>query len=214
MKKQIIFISLLLIQFDVAEASFSQGQKRYISGHEFLQRITDIGVKFQNYSNCLELSYRNVDNILSLGANLPSIGRPLFTSPTAGTVQVLSECVIANMSFNSAIYTADDLNAFISDDFQRIVHAAFPKMKLKKEQLYLNWSVIPSQAKYFLVADLVEKIMGTDAVIEDYGLVESAESFRHEILNQLNLHNSNLNVEKILQKIVVTLVLRDEFLSY
>lgn len=212
MKIQSIFTILFLTQLNIAKASFFQGQLRYISGHEFSQRISDLGIKLINGSNCLDMNFQNKINFQNLGANPPSLGKPLFASPTAGTVQVLSECVVKNMSLYS--YSEEELGSFISNEFQKAVHLAHPFFQTKKNQLMIKWSQVPSQEKYFLVAGLVEKILGTDPVIEDYGLIQSAESFRHEILNQLELLGSDLSLENVIQKIVVTLILRDEFLSY
>ena len=187
---------------------------RYLSGPEFQQRITDVGIKLNTQELCFHLSYSNRESLSSLGVNPPSLGKPLFPSPTAGTIQLISECLSKNFYLRANEYSEEDLKAFISEDFFQKLKFKEPFFNDRKRQLNYQWSKLPSEMKYFLIHDLVLLFLGPDEVIEDYGLVENAATFRQEICQQLESDKDIPNVEEALKKAILTLVLRDEFLSY
>ncbi|MFN9067184.1 MAG: hypothetical protein ACK5V3_08140 [Bdellovibrionales bacterium] len=203
LKAKILMLGLIFSQ--LAWASFTENQVRYFSGAELQWYLYNLGIR-TDLSKCHNLE----DNVSSsLGVNNPATGSPSSGGPTISTVGIIAECV------NRHFATMESL-LHILPETQSLLMGSGNIKELRERYNYwyqMRWSLVDVQLQKKIVDHLILHILGPDSVIEDYQLAPSAEALRAEMYKKIKLIE-NQSAVQVLTQITLSLILRDESLSY
>ena len=204
---KIIFSLLLLSQFSsqLSLASFSENQVRYFSGPELQWYLYQLGIR-NDQQECLLL---RDSSGRALGVNSSATGNPSSGGPTISTVGVISLCVDKHFERISTLSGQIETQGILLGESN-------VKELNQKYQNYwytMTWSQLDKNLKNQIIDHLVLHILGPDSVIEDYQLVKSAKEFKDDLKSKVSEIESK-TVTQVLARITLSLILRDESLSY
>jgi hypothetical protein len=216
MRMQKIALTLVLsLGAFQAKAAFEENARRYLTAHEVIQTLQ---VYFELTPECKIVN--NVNSSL-LGLNSPVTGNPIAPSPTQSTVQWVATCVssaTAQFAIPIAYPVAyEKFKILVGPDVTDALAAPIPGIKQSKEEgtsysLTKKWASLPADLRAKTVANMVLVMLGSDDVINDFGLI-APDLLRAKLESYAN-NKPDLSVLEIIKFISVNLSVRDEFLSY
>lgn len=199
------FTLILLLLSQISMASFSENQVRYFSGPELQWYLFQLGI-VTDQNACLDFSGSHAS---SFGVNNASTGGPSSQSPTVSTVGAIAFCI---KNYFSRIQGQQ-----IPADIQGILFSTHLIAVLnQKYSSYWHtklWSELDPVLQQKLIEHFIFHILGPDAVIDDYKLVVSAAELKNDIKKEVELMKSQ-KVFEVLEQLTLSLVLRDESLSF
>ncbi len=167
--------------------------------------LYNLGVRV-DLQECVNLQ----DNEASaLGVSSPATGNPSSGGPTISTVGVIANCVDKYFERFSGWHGKTELQGQLIGE----VHVKELNQKYNTSWYSMTWSQVDVNLRQRIVDHLIFHILGPDVVIEDYQQVNSALEFKKE-LNEKIKTIENQSVMKVLAQLTLSLVLRDESLSY
>jgi hypothetical protein len=185
-------------------ASFSENQVRYFSGPELQWYLYNLGLRY-DHSPCLNLQDNEVS---ALGVNSPATGNPSSGGPTISTVGVIAACVDKHFERLPSLHEQPEVQALL------LGASHIAELKERYNHWYsMTWSRVEPQLQKKIVDHLIFHILGPDAVLEDYRQVKSAQEFKQEIYQKVKTIENQSSVN-VLAQITLSLILRDESLSY
>ena len=199
------FTLILLLLSQISMASFSENQVRYFSGPELQWYLFQLGI-ITDQNACLDFSGSHAS---SFGVNSASTGGPSSQSPTVSTVGAIAFCI---KSYFSGI-RGQQIPADIQGQLLSPLLVAELNQKYSSDWHAKLWSELDPGLQQRLVERFIRHILGPDAVIEDYKLVVSAAEFKNEVKKEVELMKSQ-KVLEVLEQLTLSLVLRDESLSF
>lgn len=217
MKTAKLVLSLALsLSSLTAQAAFEENARRYMGAQEVTESLK---ILFPVGPGCNEV---NDSNLALLGVNSPVTGNPIAPSPTQSTVQWITGC-IASSHFkltNPTTYSdgKEKLQALIGADVYKALDAPIrnftPQAHFSNIEMRLNsqWNQIDVAVQTQLIANTVSAILGSDEVINDFGLIDP-NVLRAKLAEYANA-NPEIKVERVILFINMNLAVRDEFLSY
>lgn len=226
-----LFIHLLMFG-SVSGASFSELSLRYLPGHELRVKLAEI----YEYQEVLNQKYFQSSKFPScrydfsndvrdaVGENNPIVGMPISGQPGPAYLTFIQSCVRTFFidleppgqgPENKIVLPEATVNFYFSSDLR---DKYFRDFNLKKNSIsflvlkaeHLEWKSIPSEDQRAIVKRLIQIFLGSDEVINSYGIAQSAEQIAAKV--EATLGSSTLL--GALKEIVETLVVREEFLSY
>jgi hypothetical protein len=197
------------------KAAFEENARRYLTAQEVIQTLQ---VYFDLFPECLSVT--NVNSSL-LGLNSPVTGNPIAPSPTQSTVQWVATCVSsATSKFSSLTFPAahEKLKILVGPEVITALKEPVPGLPQFGEDHVFSyrisrpWTELPADLRKKLVANMVLVMLGSDNVINDFGLIDP-NLLRAKLEAYAN-DKPSITVIDMIKFISVNLSVRDEFLSY
>lgn len=211
------YLLLLFIGFVsmTAQAEFAPNNLRYISLYDFQNKLSPFFSEIWNRptnniaSNCFS-------DPASFGFNFPATGAPMSSGPTNSTIRKLQTCVNRSLDEVGVVLYSWETSY---DQVKILLSHFFPAEMIQKsvnEKNFHEWAMgsfsqLSENEKKAIIKNLVENMLGTDEVIASYGLINDMEKFNGYLATQI------LPTDRLLetiQKLMLVLILRDEFLTY
>lgn len=184
------YILFFLFFFQASFGAFSQNNHRYMSGIQLLQSLEAIGIATQNCHPSIQNTGQY--DFSALGTNNTVTGQPNSASPSIATINWIGNCVSLQFQQSQGLGYFLKRNANVDSS---------------------QWRSLSMDSKLELLKKLMTSILGPDELVEDFGLIQSPDKFRMQIVENAD-SAMGLADEGILKSIILTLILRDEFLSY
>jgi len=191
--------------------SFTERQLRYFSPYDLMQVLkrTFPGARAQVTDDCRVLTDVNRS---VLGDDRPATGSPVFSDPSSSFVRWYAMCLDVYLkAFESFTTTdAEKARAFYGatlDDY----------LSQHPDARAGAFVALPTEIREAAVREQVERMIGPDEVVADFGYHESVASLATEVLNALSLENTdanNISINEAMKKLIYLIAFRDEFLSY
>lgn len=205
-------ILLLILSFGIqfAHAGFEESSRRYMSGPQILNTLQEMFPKISFTTPCQKLSD---ENRLVIGDNIPRLGSPASDVPTQAFVIWYSNCISEGIrsSVVSDSATNEFVARYIGPELSKEINMANGFLWTKLE--YLTVSKVSDLALASMIQLQVFYFLGSDDVIADFGLIEDPKEFRMNLLKSIR-KNPEMTLYDMISMTIVTLSLRDEFLSY
>lgn len=214
MRTQKLILSLVLFFGSVqAKAAFEENARRYMGAQEIIQSLS---VFFRLQDNCKIIQEK--DRAL-LGLNSPNTGNPLAPAPTQSTVQWIASCIQKAHAYfrvtgqypdaGEKLKTLIGSEVYAELDKQIVSYQGYKHIDLR---LGTKWSSISAEIQNKLVANMVFALLGSDDVINDFGLIDP--NVLRAKLAEHGQKNPEIQIHEMILFISVNLAVRDEFLSY
>lgn len=217
MKMQKFALTLLLTLGALkAQAAFEENARRYLSAQEIIQTLQ---VVFDLMPDCLQVTATNSS---MLGVNSPTTGNPIAPSPTQSTVQWVAVCV-SNATSRFMLpaqfpLAYEKLKVLIGPEAIAALKTPVPGLpnydadQVFSYRILSRWTDLPATVRSKMVANMVLVVLGSDEVINDFGLIDP-NLMRSKIEGYAS-DKPDLTVIEMIKFISVNLSVRDEFLSY
>lgn len=223
MKNVLIALSLscaLLFSLQ-SQASFEENTHRYLTSYEVFDSLTLL-IPYVGHGTCGKddvLTQEAAVNVLAaLGENSTITGSPISQGPSQGTIAWISKCINAALSISRVtVFTEADYQKLFADSrvlqtLEKVSGAGVAQADFYKV-FERPWSEIPAEAQQQLIEYFTYYYLGSDDVLVDFGLIQDPSQFKKELMNTFQT-NKTQPTYQVIQKLVINLVLRDEFLSY
>lgn len=218
---KLIFLSVLIWTLQ-AHASFSETSRRYLSPKDMFTLmsqkfpvLSDVQVVDSFDPSCWIIGSSNV-NITGL-VN-PALSLPASTHPGAGFVRWWGSCgeKIIGLQFGQlAAKPANEKlwrrywDQAVLDRFRDTGRPADPFHKLSSAK----WTAMSEKMRGDHIRYLIEEWIGPNAVVKDLGIAKGTEELA-EILKSVLGSTPGLTMQEANQKLILALVLREEFVTY
>lgn len=205
-----------------ASASFLETSRRYLSAKDM---FTVMAQKFPVLNNPLQVEKLNPtcwvvgqSNMNITGQVVPAIGVPAASQPGAGFVRWWASCAekILNMQFKELEAKPADAKLWrrywAPDVLDRFTDKNSPDSPFHKLAT-AKWANVIPKVRDDQVAFLIEEWIGPNAVIKDLGFAKGTNELAGILKGALD-PASDLTFEQANQKLLLALMLREEFITY
>lgn len=182
--------------------SFASRQIRYMTPFDLIQllRVTfPVPDLTQVDGDCTKLTDENRGLI---GDNSPLTGTPIFDEPSSGFVRWYAGCLNSYLE-QYASQTSNDPKIFYGETLGAMINSA-----TVPSSVFLD---LPADLQKRIVLEIVEKMVGPDEVIADFGYFTGADALADHVLQSLD---AKMSVKEAVTRIYFLVGIRDEFLSY
>ena len=221
--KKILLLSLfwgLVFSTAPSPASFEENTHRYLTSYEVFDSLAQM-LPFVGDGTCGKNDYltqeKAVNILTALGENSTITGSPISHGPSQGTIAWISRCVGAALTSSLSSYQEAEFQKLIADAevLHKLANALgqSPSQPDFHKSFLRPWKDLPAEVQSELIRYFVYSYLGSDDVLFDFGLIQNPDEFRQNLFD-LYQQNDSLPLTLVLQKLVINLVLRDEFLSY
>lgn len=209
---------LLILVSSISFAEFSQLSKRYLTAHDFQNKLYDFMFVDNDTNLQSALNQYCKVNMKQLGLNNAATSQPISLLPNSASIQLIQSCISDSLEFIK--YNMQSTQDFVK--YKSLANRLIPALIIDKYTQNLNnndrqfWmqitpvSALTSDEQYQIASFLVEKSLGVDDVILSYGIIQDTNAFRQYLVEK----NQNKTVFEFTKSIVNELFLRDEFLTY
>lgn len=212
---KLVLAGMLCLGSWQAQASFDENARRYLSAQEIIQAMQ---VHFDVTDDCAKV---NATNSSMLGVNSALTGNAIAPAPTQSTVQFIAGCVskaVERSKFGGQYPLAlQKLKNMLGEELVNELSQNHTPVTLSmNDNLYFRltapWENLSVETREKIVTRIVFVMLGSDEVINDFGLVDPT-TLRTK-LGAWAQGNPNLRTADMIKFISVNLAVRDEFLSY
>lgn len=198
-----------------AQASFEENARRYLSAQELTESLLQYFP--QNSNECKEVGSTNSS---MLGVSSAISGNPIAPSPTQSTVQWIVGCVSKSLEYiqyetSKHSYIKTLIGAEANTWAEKTAISSTARWEPKQIYAYnlsRPWKEWPADIRSKVISNIVFVLLGSDEVIQDYGLI-SPDVLRTKLTTWAE-NNSDKTFMNIVKGFSINLALRDEFLSY
>lgn len=209
--KHLLLVILLSMIAHNSIAAFEENHRRYLSSSDVFRSIQSI-FGYEGRTLCLDYEYASAH--LSLGDNNVATGEPAISNPNSATVGQVTKCfslLFSRVGNTEPLVKRDQISNFLM---------GFSTLSPKSEQTALlnpatSWREIPAEQRKLIIQRLTYRVLGSDERIKDFAIVQDPNEIRDQLFDSLETEaHGKSNLTQAVSVILLSLILRDEFLSY
>ncbi|MFN8790074.1 MAG: hypothetical protein ACK5Y2_01310 [Bdellovibrionales bacterium] len=219
MKLKWVLGVLLAISSLRAYAAFDENGRRYLSDIDVLWSLQSLfgyeGLNLCSIQIEMQLIQRGRDT--SLGQNNLVSGQPASSGPTQSTIATITTCLATlwnEIGTRRPLVELSAVDLFVTglteEEYRQVLNSN-PSLRSIRN---VFWSSLGQDLQGLIVARHIYRILGSDARIQDYGIVDP-NILRTQLQNYFaGSKYANQSVKDVSREIFQFLILRDEFLSF
>lgn len=214
--KQILFFALFGLALNAS--SYPDFQYRYLNAHEVIRKLHRF---FPKMSAKAYFCSVDTESSLDLGLINPVDGEFLNAVPNSAFVKWYENCLRSILSTRDpelATLGIPDSPEDILKRFPEYKHWYGPLADAFKTAVETNSELNVSQAEFSgLAENIVEKILGPDQVIKEYGYLQGRKQIAEAITRRWAFYFPRVNwrtFDAMVRDTIMFVFMREEFISY